>query len=90
VWDEIAPRVAQAYNARGIGYRRKGRVVGTFPEESHPKILYRVALLARAQPEARDFLQFLVSPEAAPAGQGVAARFRPRADLRIRDLSVTP
>ena len=43
------------------------RVVGTFPEESHPKILYPVALLARARPEARDFLQFLLSPEAAPA-----------------------
>jgi molybdate transport system substrate-binding protein len=43
------------------------RVVGVFPEESHPKILYPVALLARAKPEARDFLQFLLSPEAAPA-----------------------
>ena len=43
------------------------RVIGTFPEESHPKILYPVALLARAKPEARDFLQFLVSPEAALA-----------------------
>jgi molybdate transport system substrate-binding protein len=45
---------------------RAVRVVGTFPEESHPKILYPVALLARARPEARDFLQFLLSPEAAP------------------------
>jgi molybdate transport system substrate-binding protein len=43
------------------------RVVGTFPEESHPKILYPVALLARARPDARDFLQFLLSPEVAPA-----------------------
>jgi molybdate transport system substrate-binding protein len=43
------------------------RVIGTFPEESHPKILYPVALLAKAKPEARDFLQFLLSPEAAPA-----------------------
>ena len=42
------------------------RVVGTFPEESHPKIEYPVALLANAKPEARKFLDFLVSPEAAP------------------------
>jgi molybdate transport system substrate-binding protein len=43
------------------------RVVGTFPEDSHPKILYPVALLANAKPEARKFLEFLLSPEAAPA-----------------------
>jgi len=86
VWDEVAPRVAQADNVRaalafvtkreaplGIVYGTDAkvepavRVVGTFPEESHPKILYPVALLSRAKPEARDFLQFLVSPEAAPA-----------------------
>jgi molybdate transport system substrate-binding protein len=41
------------------------RVVGTFPEESHPKIEYPVALLAKAKPEARKFLDFIVSPEAA-------------------------
>jgi molybdate transport system substrate-binding protein len=43
------------------------RVVGTFPEESHPKIEYPVALLAKAKPEARKFLDFIVSPEATPA-----------------------
>ena len=36
------------------------------PEESHPKIEYPVALLANAKPEAHSFLDFLVSPEAAP------------------------
>src|SRR5262245_33487029 len=41
------------------------RVVGTFPEDSHPKILYPVALTASAKPEARKFLEFLISPEAA-------------------------
>jgi len=41
------------------------RVVGTFPEESHPKIEYPVALLAKAKPEARKFLDFILSPEAA-------------------------
>ena len=41
------------------------RLVDTFPEESHPKIEYPVALLAKAKPEARKFLDFIVSPEAA-------------------------
>ena len=43
------------------------RVVGTFPEDSHPKILYSVALTASAKPEARKFLDFLLSSEAAPS-----------------------
>jgi molybdate transport system substrate-binding protein len=43
------------------------RVVGIFPTDSHPKILYPVALLASAKPEARKFLEFLLSSEAAPA-----------------------
>jgi molybdate transport system substrate-binding protein len=43
------------------------RTVGTFPEDSHPKILYPVALVAKAKPEAQEFLDFLLSPEAAPA-----------------------
>jgi molybdate transport system substrate-binding protein len=43
------------------------RVVGIFPADSHPKILYPVALTAAAKPEARKFLDFLLSSEAAPA-----------------------
>jgi molybdate transport system substrate-binding protein len=43
------------------------RVVGTFPEDSHLKIEYPVALLASAKPEARKFFDFVVSPTAAPA-----------------------
>jgi molybdate transport system substrate-binding protein len=45
------------------------RVLGTFPADSHPKIVYPVALLASAsaKPEARKFLEFLLSPEAAPS-----------------------
>lgn len=43
------------------------RIVGTFPAQSHPQILYPVALLAGAKAEARQFLEFLLSPEAAPA-----------------------
>jgi molybdate transport system substrate-binding protein len=86
VWEEVAPRVAQADNVRAaLSFVAKGeaplgivygtdtkaepgvRVVGTFPEESHPKILYPVALLGGAKPDAREFLLFLLSPEAAPA-----------------------
>jgi molybdate transport system substrate-binding protein len=42
------------------------KVVGMFPENSHPKILYPVALTSSAKPEARKFLEFLMSSEAAP------------------------
>jgi molybdate transport system substrate-binding protein len=82
VWDQVAPRVAQAENVRaalafvargeaplGIVYGTDAKsesavkVVGTFPEDSHPKILYPVALTASAKPEARKFLEFLLSPE---------------------------
>ncbi len=70
-------RAALAFVARGeaplgIVYRTDAsaepevRVVATFPAESHPKILYPVALLAGAKPDARGFLDFLLSPEAAP------------------------
>jgi molybdate transport system substrate-binding protein len=86
VWDQVAPRVAQAENVRaalafvakkeaplGIVYGTDAksepavRVVGIFPADSHPKILYPVALTASGKPEARKFLDFLLSPEAAPA-----------------------
>jgi molybdate transport system substrate-binding protein len=93
VWDQVAPRVAQAENVRaalafvakqeaplGIVYGTDAksepevRVVGVFPADSHPKILYPVALTASAKPEARAFLEFLLSSEAAPAfeAQGFA------------------
>jgi molybdate transport system substrate-binding protein len=41
--------------------------MGTFPEDSHPKILYPVALTASAKPEACKFLEFLLSSESAPS-----------------------
>ena len=36
------------------------RVIDVFPENSHPKILYPIALTASAKPEARPFLDFLL------------------------------
>ena len=42
------------------------KVVGTFPADSHPPILYPVALTANAKPDAKAFLDYLVSPTAKP------------------------
>jgi molybdate transport system substrate-binding protein len=42
------------------------KVVGVFPEDSHPAILYPVALTVAAKPEARAFLDYLLSPAAKP------------------------
>jgi molybdate transport system substrate-binding protein len=40
-------------------------VVGTFPADSHPPIVYPAALVARStEPAAQDLLAFLASPEA--------------------------
>ena len=54
------------------------KVVGVFPEESHPKIQYPVALLTSAKPEARKFLDFLVSPEAKPVFEAQGFTFSGR------------
>ncbi len=69
-------RVALAYVARGeaplgIVYstdamgERKVRIVDTFPENTHARIVYPVALTKDAKPEAVAFLACLSSPEAA-------------------------
>jgi molybdate transport system substrate-binding protein len=42
------------------------KVVGIFPADSHPPILYPVALTATAKPAARAFLGYLLSPAAKP------------------------
>jgi len=43
----------------------KVKVVGTFPEDSHPPIVYPVALVEGAEtPAAKSFLEFLKDPEA--------------------------
>lgn len=68
-------RVALAYVARGeaplgIVYQTdakaepKVKVVGVFPEDSHPPILYPAALLKGAKPDARVFLAYLASAKA--------------------------
>ncbi len=43
------------------------RVVGTFPENTHPPVSYPLAILRRGDtPAARELLAFLTGPEAAP------------------------
>jgi molybdate transport system substrate-binding protein len=68
-------RAALAYVARGeaplgIVYQtdaqaeKRVRVVGVFPENSHPPITYPVALTVRSRPEAARFADFLASETA--------------------------
>jgi molybdate transport system substrate-binding protein len=45
-------------------------VVGTFPETSHPPIVYPVALTSSAGPDAAAFLAFMTSAAARPAYEG--------------------
>ena len=40
------------------------KVVGTFPEDTHPPIIYPVAATATAKPEANDYLAYLRSSAA--------------------------
>jgi molybdate transport system substrate-binding protein len=40
------------------------KIVGTFPADSHPPIIYPVAATATAKPEAKDYLDFLRSSAA--------------------------
>ena len=39
-------------------------IVGTFPEGTHPRIVYPAALTVRAKPEAKKVLDVIASPEA--------------------------
>jgi molybdate transport system substrate-binding protein len=44
---------------------KKVKIVGTFPEDSHPPVTYPAALVTgKDAPEARSFLNFLKTPEA--------------------------
>ncbi len=46
-------------------------VVGTFPDDSHPPIIYPIAILSQSQsPEAQAYLEFLRSPAAAAFFEG--------------------
>jgi molybdate transport system substrate-binding protein len=70
-------RAALAFVARGeaplgIVYRtdalaeKRVRIVDEFPADTHPPIVYPIALTTRASPEAQRFLDFVVSDAAKP------------------------
>ena len=70
-------RSALAFVARGeaplgIVYRtdalaeKRVRIVDVFPEDSHPPIVYPIALTTRAGPAAQRFLDFVISDAAQP------------------------
>jgi molybdate transport system substrate-binding protein len=40
------------------------KIVGLFPEDSHPPIIYPVAMTKNAKPDAAQYLAFLTTPEA--------------------------
>jgi len=40
------------------------RIIGVFPEDSHPPIIYPVAMTKDAKPDAAQYLAFLTTPEA--------------------------
>jgi molybdate transport system substrate-binding protein len=62
--------VARGEAALGIVYATDAKVepnvkvVGVFPADSHPAIVYPVALTTRAKPQAKPYLDFLRSPAA--------------------------
>lgn len=71
-------RLALAYVARaeaplGIVYATDAkaepavRIVGTFPDSTHPPIVYPVALTKDARPDASEFMRFLEGPAASAA-----------------------
>jgi molybdate transport system substrate-binding protein len=53
------------------------KVVATFPEDTHPPILYPVALTMTADAEALAFFDFLASSDAQAAFQAAGFRFSP-------------
>jgi molybdate transport system substrate-binding protein len=40
------------------------KIIGVFPEDSHPPIVYPVAMIKNAKPEAAQYLAFLTTPQA--------------------------
>ena len=66
---DAAAGIVYATDARAS---RRVRVVGIFPQSSHPRIAYPLALLKSAtSPDAEPFRRFLLSP----AGKRIFARF---------------
>ena len=75
--------VARGEAALGIVYATDARVepkvkiVGIFPADSHPAIVYPVALTATAGPAAARYLAYLCSPAAGAVFEGYGFSFLP-------------
>jgi len=73
--------VARNEAALGIVYSTDAKVeqavkiIGTFPAESHPAIIYPVAATATAKPETHDYLEFLRSTAAKTIFERYGFRF---------------
>ena len=65
--------VSRGEAALGIVYQTDAaadpnvKIVATFPADSHPPIIYPVALTMKANAAAASFLDYIKSPKAAPA-----------------------
>jgi len=73
--------VARGEAALGIVYATDAnaepgvKIIGAFPADSHPPILYPVALTKSAKPDARAFLDYLTSAKAKPIFEAQGFRF---------------
>jgi molybdate transport system substrate-binding protein len=54
------------------------KIVGVFPEDSHPPIVYPVALTKNARPEAAQYLAYLRAPAAKAVFEHYGFRFLPK------------
>ncbi len=54
------------------------KIIGTFPPDSHPQIVYPIATTATAKPDAADYLAFLRSPQAKAIFERYGFTFLPR------------
>jgi molybdate transport system substrate-binding protein len=73
--------VARGEAVLGIVYETDAKVepnvkiVGRFPSDSHPPIVYPVALTANAKPTAAPYVSFLRSPESKTIFEGFGFTF---------------
>ena len=64
------------------------KIVGTFPADSHPAIIYPVAATTTAKPETADYLAFLRSSAAKTILEKYGFKFLVSPiDLHVRDLA---